>query len=173
MGINRNIVECKYAWHSGSNIYGWNVLIETLWNVNLILVLMSLNCLPVLIETLWNVNTKYSWTKIKGEQVLIETLWNVNTLSTILQLTDMCINRNIVECKCSGFHGHTSRLLVLIETLWNVNQQDGSIIYYMHNVLIETLWNVNIISKSPSAMRSSINRNIVECKSQQCPKRLQ
>ena len=31
-------------------------------------------------------------------------------------------------------------------------------------VLIETLWNVKIISKSPSAVRLSINRNIVECK---------
>ena len=55
--INRNIVECKF----GKNVaafYHTHVLIETLWNVNLLewhdRKLLGI----VLIETLWNVNWK-------------------------------------------------------------------------------------------------------------------
>ena len=54
--------------------------------------------------------------------------------------------------------------LVLIETLWNVKRLIRNQARGHSMVLIETLWNVKIISKSPSAVRLSINRNIVECK---------
>ena len=54
--------------------------------------------------------------------VLIETLWNVNLVKWQLLICTVCINRNIVECKCpsNGALGG-SGYRVLIETLWNVN----------------------------------------------------
>ena len=77
MGINRNIVECKWklAASVGRSI---QVLIETLWNVNSV-VSITENTLPsVLIETLWNVNEEFLREYVKCDLVLIETLWNVN-----------------------------------------------------------------------------------------------
>ena len=54
MGINRNIVECKFE--RMTNEYSTAlVLIETLWNVNLVLTI-QMHEFEVLIETLWNVN---------------------------------------------------------------------------------------------------------------------
>ena len=54
--INRNIVECKYATKDAAKAAN-GVLIETLWNVN---IKKKLYCVisrrSVLIETLWNVN---------------------------------------------------------------------------------------------------------------------
>ena len=80
------------------------VLIETLWNVNLIRVSVlscGLICInrnivecklvkitkslvlvgTVLIETLWNVNSFGEICHVSFCQVLIETLWNVNQLT--------------------------------------------------------------------------------------------
>ena len=77
-GINRNIVECKFNTWDNGNIDKVE-LIETLWNVNLLLDIISQHKAIELIETLWNVNTltlrRFSLTN-KAE--LIETLWNVN-----------------------------------------------------------------------------------------------
>ena len=75
--------------------------------------------------------------------VLIETYWNVN--GKICERTS----------KGAG---------VLIETYWNVNKINS--IYYFEpgGVLIETYWNVNLSSEGRKYIRSSINRNILECK---------
>ena len=55
MGINRNIVECKYRYIY--SLHRWScVLIETLWNVNYLSYSKCRNVSRVLIETLWNVN---------------------------------------------------------------------------------------------------------------------
>ena len=55
IGINRNIVECKYMSISEKFMQG-EELIETLWNVNCFKFFLGvLPCLE-LIETLWNVN---------------------------------------------------------------------------------------------------------------------
>ena len=76
------------------------------------------------------------------------------------------INRNIVECKVRWIA--TARAEgedVLIETLWNV--KDGNDTDWIRStvVLIETLWNVKWDShRSTKNGRTSINRNIVECK---------
>ena len=55
---------------------------------------------------------------------------------------EMCINRNIVECKvdlgCLGCKCKT----VLIETLWNVKHVKQWLFQKFGSVLIETLWNV-------------------------------
>ena len=75
--INRNIVECKYTHLSGSK----NViaeLIETLWNVNCILLSHLFFSALELIETLWNVNLVGVGAASVGVAELIETLWNVN-----------------------------------------------------------------------------------------------
>ncbi len=53
-GINRNIVECKDLYTS-VKIYGFCVLIETLWNVKREHKKWILRDFAVLIETLWNV----------------------------------------------------------------------------------------------------------------------
>ena len=53
----------------------------------------------VLIETLWNVNV-LSWLfLLMNNAVLIETLWNVNLNLKLRGHWILCINRNIVECK--------------------------------------------------------------------------
>ena len=97
--------------------------------------------------------------------VLIETLWNVNFVLKLADLSEVDINRNIVECKF-WFHFFKHPVAaVLIETLWNVNVKQSIIFndsetginrniveckyttckatYRTDNVLIETLWNVN------------------------------
>ena len=76
MGINRNIVECKDP--SKYSCFGLdNVLIETLWNVKLIIHAYYMVSKSVLIETLWNVK----WYRDSGKTL------------------EKSINRNIVECK--------------------------------------------------------------------------
>ena len=100
MGINRNIVECKYTIRRG--VKRWQtVLIETLWNVNLFRWHIGKNLTVVLIETLWNVNNGESLDVFTpADVVLIETLWNVNSIFwTSVIGVPLCINRNIVECK--------------------------------------------------------------------------
>ena len=119
--FNRNIVECKLYMVKGKCLMTC-VLIETLWNVNSKITLLSIisslsfnrniveckfdvqlnnrNCLYVLIETLWNVNSNLLYRIISFASVLIETLWNVN--ETVQQLPGYGwsgFNRNIVECK--------------------------------------------------------------------------
>ena len=77
MGINRNIVECKY-YEYVKKLTTDVVLIETLWNVNMLRQMRQRQAIIVLIETLWNVN--------------------VHRIKEIFSTSD-CINRNIVECK--------------------------------------------------------------------------
>ena len=57
-------------------------------------------------------------------------------------------------------------ILVLIETYWNVNTKGGDKMETLKTVLIETYWNVNpgIISGT-TKWETSLNRNILECKS--------
>ena len=76
-----------------------SVLIETLWNVNLI------QRIPFPSQTRINrniVECKYKGKQYEKEQrqVLIETLWNVNESNgTWHKSPKVGINRNIVECK--------------------------------------------------------------------------
>ena len=55
-----------------------DVLIETLWNVNMKKFNEKYGACRVLIETLWNVNIGAKTYSRKEPNVLIETLWNVN-----------------------------------------------------------------------------------------------
>ena len=55
VGINRNIVECKYKRQGESTGYS-RELIETLWNVNTESAPQINSYSSELIETLWNVN---------------------------------------------------------------------------------------------------------------------
>ena len=122
MGINRNIVECKWkslpvrkwrSWSINRNIVECkslnlacrltvtSVLIETLWNVNQKMRRKRRMDILVLIETLWNVNEQIHNGPLHVRNiVLIETLWNVNRDFGIVLLRSVHrINRNIVECK--------------------------------------------------------------------------
>ena len=72
----------------------------------------------VLIETLWNVNLRERLSFWTGMPVLIETLWNVNQdKSSWGPSLDRSINRNIVECKCFRPMLPEDSMTVLIETL--------------------------------------------------------
>lgn len=53
-------------------------LIDTLWNVNVTLVVAGVAALTELIDTLWNVNTVMSGRKSTEVSELIETYWNVD-----------------------------------------------------------------------------------------------
>ena len=99
MGINRNIVECKFRINRNALIF-IAVLIETLWNVNQVQNIRSNLLVSVLIETLWNVNTLHLTKRGEWKDVLIETLWNVNEwIQPVSEMAYQRINRNIVECK--------------------------------------------------------------------------
>ena len=75
-----------------------------------------------LIETLWNVNLVIKQLIGADPKELIETLWNVNSLfATFPPFHGKRINRNIVECKYKQDKVAGKGLSELIETLWNVN----------------------------------------------------
>ena len=62
ISINRNIVECKDVYGSEDVENGTSVLIETLWNVKVLPQSINLLLPIVLIETLWNVKwIKQKW----------------------------------------------------------------------------------------------------------------
>ena len=100
MGINRNIVECKYI--TEVNEPGID---------------------EVLIETLWNVNSFYSSPNNVGSsginRNIVECKFCHHTGST--GSVSLGINRNIVECKYDKDYVNYGGRGVLIETLWNVN----------------------------------------------------
>ena len=74
--INRYIMECKYlAWAREQEFV--EELIETLWNVNLLLDIISQHKAIELIDTLWNVNACLCHS-LQPSVELIDTLWNVN-----------------------------------------------------------------------------------------------
>ena len=76
------------------------VLIETLWNVNVLPAAFPAVPALVLIETLWNVNLCPFVDFFARLRVLIETLWNVNIFPEFFLCPgNFRFNRNIVECK--------------------------------------------------------------------------
>ena len=52
-----------------------------------------------LIDTLWNVNSLILLDALGVEEELIDTLWNVNSLVCIINPAVIRINRYIMECK--------------------------------------------------------------------------
>ena len=95
--INRNIVECKLCnrciWFSSVP-----VLIETLWNVNIICGYF-IPCLICINRNIVECKFMISSLFLENIFVLIETLWNVNEYRRMLKQKASRINRNIVECK--------------------------------------------------------------------------
>ena len=64
-------------------------------------------------------------------------------LNGLKEFLNLCINRNILECKWNRMNRHNS----------------------CSKVLIETYWNVNIRAFMPALIAAAgINRNILECK---------
>ena len=79
------------------------VLIETYWNVNVIIDGIRFLTLKVLIETYWNVNFYHRTGAKNGNTVLIETYWNVNFYRMLfVAMYKQRLNRNILECKYSN-----------------------------------------------------------------------
>ena len=97
--INRYIMECKYlAWAREQEFV--EELIDTLWNVNLLLDIISQHKAIELIDTLWNVNTTPRSFVSDGILELIDTLWNVNKQKRMRGGGNAKgINRYIMECK--------------------------------------------------------------------------
>ena len=85
-------------------------------------------------------------------------------MQNYLILRNICINRNIVECKAGLYTGISTCADVLIETLWNVKIYFTQFSAKVILVLIETLWNVKDQSVCGTDQDPCINRNIVECK---------
>ena len=98
--INRNIVECKCILNTALTTSN-NVLIETLWNVNLFEYILNFFAPACINRNI--VECKYIKYLREFETViavLIETLWNVNSKTILFQnISHIRINRNIVECK--------------------------------------------------------------------------
>ena len=89
-------VNINTAFFENSRIY---VLIGTLWNVNALLRFVCSLPKSVLIGTLWNVNIILVWQEDRRFFVLIGTLWNVNQNTYIAKFRVDGFNRYIVECK--------------------------------------------------------------------------
>ena len=76
------------------------VLIETSWNVKQAKVAIHVRRASVLIETSWNVKEGIAPIMERMLHVLIETSWNVKQIRQLEKTKlELCINRNIVECK--------------------------------------------------------------------------
>ena len=76
------------------------VLIETSWNVKKFDKKYFHQNTLVLIETSWNVKNSETELVEFLKEVLIETSWNVKDgKGSDYWIGDICINRNIVECK--------------------------------------------------------------------------
>ena len=142
MGINRNIVECKWrrCWKPWQT---QGVLIETLWNVNEatrpIRGLWSRRINRNIVECKW----RKTYLSENYQMVLIETLWNVNTATIGSNILSFRINRNIVECKYRMVRTYWLHLLGI-----NRNIVECKLRYWVFSAV----------------MILSINRNIVECK---------
>ena len=74
-----------------------------------------------LIDTLWNVNLLLRHNSLQPARELIDTLWNVNKKPTFPHHRRTGINRYIMECKCMIFIYINHYWFKLIDTLWNVN----------------------------------------------------
>ena len=59
-------------------VVGGRELIDTLWNVNLIIPTAVCTIPSELIDTLWNVNSHIIFKLVCSAVELIDTLWNVN-----------------------------------------------------------------------------------------------
>ena len=71
------MVECECVWTIGYGHTG-KVLIDTWWNVNMIILVVPVSASGVLIDTWWNVNDKPRSIFRSWSFVLIDTWWNVN-----------------------------------------------------------------------------------------------
>ena len=71
------MVECECVWTIGYGHTG-KVLIDTWWNVNMIILVVPVSASGVLIDTWWNVNHCQSFFHLQFPHVLIDTWWNVN-----------------------------------------------------------------------------------------------
>ena len=70
-------MECKY-YPFLHNYHLHKELIDTLWNVNLIMLIPCCITISELIDTLWNVNVTIAAILAVFTLELIDTLWNVN-----------------------------------------------------------------------------------------------
>ena len=84
---------------TGKAILKEHVLIETYWNVKVLLHSQTYRHLLVLIETYWNVKIEDGDVRMVSLNVLIETYWNVKLFQQIFHVCRWRINRNILECK--------------------------------------------------------------------------
>ena len=75
--INRYIMECKYHTVRGRCCRIME-LIDTLWNVNSVMLYEKFPMEKELIDTLWNVNFSDPDLDLYLKYELIDTLWNVN-----------------------------------------------------------------------------------------------
>ena len=77
----------------------------------------------------------------------------------------VCINLNLLECKCGKKLDKIVLESVLILTYWNVNTETLNEIWSLISVLILTYWNVNERTVRQLFFRGlSINLNLLECK---------
>ena len=76
-------MECKFACNLFSGDTSSPILIETYWNVNVVLKASAFDAHAILIETYWNVNDKNVASGDFFSDILIETYWNVNYFEMI------------------------------------------------------------------------------------------
>ena len=136
-------MECKYRTGSPGT-FKFTVLIETYWNVNIIILAFISSGFRVLIETYWNVNYRllvrlWGW-RLRLNRNILECKLARYTLAVNRRFS---LNRNILECKCPLSKVMLSGSVVLIETYWNVNQDRLALV---------------------KDCGFCLNRNILECK---------
>ncbi len=99
IGLNRNILECKLSSIESAESLT-EVLIETYWNVNMVLGEVSDEKLICLNRNILECKSVILVFKFPGViLVLIETYWNVNFGADVVEMRIRSLNRNILECK--------------------------------------------------------------------------
>ena len=83
----------------------WQELIDTCWDVNLVLLVYLYMFIRELIDTCWDVNMiKRRERHIRSGELIDDTCWDVNGTAKLAQVLDKRrINRYMLGCKYSGF----------------------------------------------------------------------
>ena len=93
-------MESKQCLKRTSNGVCLKLLIEPVWNRNLIVMLILYHIINLLIEPVWNRNDVSTYTKKESEVLLIEPVWNRNPSSTRIHTRKFwSFNRTSMESK--------------------------------------------------------------------------
>ena len=141
--INRITVEFKLGVIRLLMKYAVFILIESQWNLNMILIKTNTKLGYILIESQWNLNSSMFNDGSSTLCILIESQWNLNMYTTVGVTNITHINRITVEFKYAILAYITVSATILIESQWNLNSVVVDVSASGAFILIESQWNLN------------------------------